>query len=364
MQFRNYNRIKIWIFLLLIIISISQYYSSEKTMDPYFSEQWGLYQEDGIDINAVDMWEYIEELNLNESDEIIVAIIDSGIDYNHEDLKDSIWKNDNEIVDGIDNDHNGYIDDVYGWDFCNSIGIYATDDHDLSIGRHGTACAGIIAAQHNKVGISGIINNNDHIKLMSLKVLDDSSGQGDIDDVISAIQYADAMGAVLCNLSFSTKKFSEKLMQTIEESNMLFVVSSGNHFPFSLNIDKENAYIYPACFDCDNIIVTASIDQNGEISDFSNYGKEMVDIAAPGERILTTTPHNTYTFMDGTSLAAPYVTGVASLLFYEHQEATAIDIKAILMNSANEIGGLDGKVGGNRVLNAYQAVFNKEIDFK
>lgn len=350
-----YKYIIVQVFILCILFSLQFYYSSKKA-DPYFSEQWGLYQKNGIDINVVNMWKVLEESNMKASDEIIVAIIDSGIDYSHEDLQYCAWKNEYEITDGIDNDNNGFIDDIYGWDFCNSTAISTIKGNSADIGVHGTACAGIIAAQHNQVGISGIIDNNNNIKLMSLNVIDDISAQGDIKNVISAIQYADKMEVDVCNLSFSTTKYSSELKEVIEESDMLFVVSAGNHLPFALNIDKNNAYIYPACFDCDNIIVVASIGSNGEISDFSNYGETMVDIATPGENILTTAPDNNYIYLTGTSFAAPFITGVAAILFYEHSNATAVEIKDILLSTASEVNSLTGKVGDNRVLNAYQAV--------
>lgn len=367
MKFLNYYKYIIAQLFIMCILFSSQFYYSSKITDPYFSEQWGLYQKNGIDINVVNMWKVIEESNMKTSDKIIVAIIDSGIDYSHEDLSYCAWKNENEIIDGIDNDKNGFIDDIYGWNFCDSIAISKTKVNSADIGVHGTACAGIIAAQHNQVGISGIIDNNSNINLMSLKVLDDISGQGDIKNVISAIQYADIMGAAVCNLSFSTTKYSSELKKTIEESDMLFVVSAGNYLPFALNIDKKHAYIYPACFDCNNIIVVASIDPDGEISEFSNYGETMVDIAAPGENILTTAPYNNYVHLTGTSLAAPFITGVAAILFYEHSNATAVEIKNILLNTASEVNSLEGKVGENKVLNAYQAVMSvklKKEDYK
>ena len=339
---RNITKIKKPSVITLVVVSVIGlcYFKDQLKRKPYYADEWGLLQ-----IDAAGMWKYIGCANLDTSVEIIVAIIDSGIDLRHKDLQNYIFAK--EII----GETGEAIDVIHGWDFLRNVSINSFDHRYTGIGNHGTACAGIITS---------VINDTANVKLLSLRVLDGDTYQGSIEDVIAAIKFAEQMGAKVCNLSLSVKQYSDELKNVIESSSMLFVVSSGNSFPFSLNLDRELSSIYPACFRSENMIVTASIDKNLNLSSTSNYGLTTVDIVAPGEGILTTMPSNRYEYVSGTSFSVPFITAVAAVLFYQNPNATANDVKIAILDSATEIDTLEGKVGGNRMLNAYHAVISFE----
>ncbi len=253
--------------------------------DPMWDQQWGLHNTGqtintiagiaDIDIDAPEAWEYANNL-----DEVVVAVIDSGVDMNHPDLAGKIWTNPGEIPDdGIDNDGNGYIDDVHGWDFYHNDNTVFdgsfTDDH-------GTHVAGIIAASANHVGIRGVAPN---VKIMPLKFL--GQGGGSTLDAIEAIEYASMMGVKISNNSWGGPgdEYDTALNTAIENSGMLFIAAAGNN---GNNIDETPSS--PAVLPAGNILSIAAIDNNGQLSYFSNYGLTTVDMAAPGEDILSTYP--------------------------------------------------------------------------
>ena len=307
-------------------------------------EQWYLNTPNNI---YKEVMECKRDKQKEEAGEIVVAVIDGGIDFSHEDLQGLSWSNCNEVADGLDNDGNGYIDDVYGWDFCATKGISQITTEE-SYYLHGTAIAGIIGAQHNHIGISGIVSKH-RVKIMSLRVLNEE-GQGDIDDVVSAIEYAESMGARICSMSFSTEVYSEELDRVIKDSKMLFITSAGNHNPLPTNLDREGAYIYPQCLTYENIIVVAAFGPDGKLSDFSNYGANMVDVAAPGDELLTTAPGNAYKEVYGTSYAVPFVTAVAASLLCDDSSMSALELRSALFEVTHYDELLSGKVGDNRKL--------------
>lgn len=284
----------------------------------------------GIDINAEEAWELYD----GGSREVVVALIDTGVDYSHEDLSGSIWINENEISgNGIDDDENGYIDDVYGWNFYGNNNQVYTGSED----SHGTHGAGtIIAAGDNGVGITGIVQS-DNVKVMTLKGLGGSNGSGSTASIIQAIQYAEANGASICNLSLGSSQDDRALYRAIASSSMLFVVAAGND-----GADEDISPSYPAAYDLDNIISVANLNDDGTLHYSSNYGVDSVDLAAPGTYILSTTPEDSYSYMTGTSMAAPMVTAAAAMVYSDYEDITLADVKEILLSSTAELDSLEG----------------------
>ena len=233
----------------------------------------------------------------------MVAIIDTGIDYTHPDLAANIWTNPGEIAgDGIDNDGNGYVDDVHGYDFVNNDGD-PMDDH-----FHGTHTAGTVGAVgNNGVGVTGV---NWQVKLMALKFLG-ASGSGSVSGAVSALEYAVTMGVRLSNNSWGGGGYSQALYDAIKNSQVIghvFVAAAGNS---GVNSDLQPAY--PASYDLDNIISVAAIDSSDNLASFSNRGVVTVDLAAPGVAVLSTVLGGGYASYSGTSMATPHVTGAAAL---------------------------------------------------
>lgn len=254
--------------------------------DARFNDLWGLHNTaqnvngttgtTSADIDATDAWDISAG-----SPSVIVAVLDTGVDYNHPDLKDNIWRNTGETscTDGIDNDKNGYIDDCIGWNFLESNNDPGDDN------GHGSHVAGIIGAVgNNALGVTGVSWS---VKIMSLKVLD-NNGEGDIATIIEAISYAAAKNAGIINMSFGGTGFSQSLYDAIGKyPNMLFVAAAGNE---GSNNDQPSVADYPASFGLPNIISVAATDQNDNFTSFSNYGPASVDVAAPGVNILSTVP--------------------------------------------------------------------------
>jgi len=301
----------------------------------------------GIDINISEAWA-LYEIQRN----VIVAMVDTGIDYNHEDLSDVMWINGDEIPgNDIDDDGNGYTDDVYGWNFYDNTNEVCVGEED----DHGTHGAGTIAAtKNNSVGIAGIADY-DSINIMSLKALGGKDGSGTTDSIIKSIKYAENNGASICNLSLGTTSYDQELYDTIADSSMLFIVAAGNgDSERGANIDS--APLYPASFDLDNIITVANISYDGNLSENSNYGETSVDIAAPGSYILGLTANNGYAYMSGTSMAAPMVTGTAALLYTADSELSLADIKNVILWTAASLDSLSGKVSSGGMLNAGAAL--------
>jgi subtilisin family serine protease len=286
----------------------------------------------GIDINVSDAWAVYD----GGSRDVVIALIDTGVDTSHTDLQNAIWVNEDEIAgNGIDDDGNGYIDDVNGWNFYNNsnkLYVSSTDD------SHGTHGAGTIAASaNNGVGIAGIVQS-EHVKIMVLKALGGSDGSGSTESIIQAIQYAEANGASICNLSLGTSSNDRALYQTMAASSMLFVVAAGND---GGNTDTSPSY--PASYALDNIISVANLNYDGTLHSSSNYGAKTVDLAAPGSYILSTTPNNGYSYMTGTSMAAPMVSAAAAMVYSYYKDITLADVKDILLSSTKSLTSLSGK---------------------
>jgi hypothetical protein len=313
-----------------------------------------------IDMDIVEAWEAMANAGLG-AREVIVAVIDTGVDYQHPELADHMWINEAEIPDdNIDNDNNGYVDDVYGWDFYNNDNtichyIYSdlyhknlADPNDND--NHGTHVAGVIAAtMNNNLGIAGIASNI-NVKIMSLKINGGKNGSGDIANAVKAIKYATMMGADICNLSWGTNKINPELEAAMKESNMLFVAAAGND---GSNIDDTP--LYPASLELDNLISVTFIDADGDLTGYSNFGKNSVDIAAPGNDIFSTIV-GSYSNASGSSMAAPQVSAVAALLYEFGDNLYASNVKDIILGSLKEIGGLKDVTQYGGIPSAYKAV--------
>ena len=304
----------------------------------------------GIDINIQGAWDQYEQAAVKRP--VTVAVIDTGIDISHKDLSSSIWVNEDEIPgDGIDNDNNGYIDDVNGWNFVGNNNQVYNGDED----SHGTHSAGTIAAAWDNAGITGIADGN-YVKLMSLKALGGNGGQGSTESVMAAIRYAEANGAQICNLSFGSTTCSEELSALIRDSKMLFVVAAGNGDQLEIGYNIDLFPVYPASLPYDNIISVGNLLFNGRLDDTSNYGPTAVDIAAPGCYILSTIPDNSYAFMTGTSMAAPMVTGAAALIYSARPDLSLTDVRTAIISTAHKLAPLKGRMISSGMLDVTAAM--------
>ena len=313
---------------------------------------------EGIDMNIWKAWEHYP-LTKEETRTVTIAIIDTGIDYRHPDLKDQMWVNKNEIPDnGIDDDGNGYVDDIYGWDFYNNdatvchyteteAGYVAhPDDND----NHGTHIAGIIAATaNNNIGIAGVASNI-NVQIMSLKIHGGSSSSGSVANAIKAIRYAESMGADICNLSWGTTNYNQALELTIRESSMLFVTAAGNN-----GINNNGTPMFPASLRLPNLISVAYINNDGTLAADSNYGVSTVDIAAPGEDIYSTLV-GSYGYSSGTSMAAPHITGLAAMIYAYHENIYPAQVKELIINTMTPLDSLNGCLINPGIPNADAAI--------
>lgn len=313
---------------------------------------------EGIDMNIWEAWKNYP-LSKEETRTVVIAVIDTGIDYRHPDLKDHMWTNPNEIPDnGIDDDGNGYIDDIYGWDFYNndaSVCHYLETEHGYTAhpddnDNHGTHIAGTIAATaNNSIGISGVASNV-NIQIMSLKIHGGSSSSGSVANAIKAIRYAESMGADICNLSWGTTNYNQALELTIRESSMLFVTAAGNN-----GLNNNSTPMFPASLKLPNLISVAYIDNNGNLAADSNYGVSTVDIAAPGEDIYSTLV-GSYGYSSGSSMAAPHVTGLAAMIYAYNENAYPSQVKELIINTMSPLDTLTGYLINPGIPNAEAAI--------
>ncbi len=291
----------------------------------------------GTAINVLPAWELTKG-----SLDIIIGVIDTGIDISHNELQNNIFINQNEIAnDGIDNDGNGYIDDLNGWDFVNfDNSVYDTGDE-----THGTHISGIIAADENGEGVCGVAPQ---AKILPIKFTNGSTSY--TSDAIEAIGYAENMGARIVNCSWGGYDYNTALRDVISSSNMLFVCAAGN--------DDSTEAVYPASFDLPNVIGVGAVNPDGDKASFSNYG-ENVDLAAPGVSIISTLPQNKYGYAGGTSMAAGFVSGVAALMLSYQPNLSAGQAVARLKSSVsmNENSHVFTNTSG--IVDAYAALINK-----
>lgn len=334
------------------------YKTSRTPDDPMFGQLWGLKnigQQDsenragvvGVDIGAEQAWDITTG-----SKDVLVAVIDTGIDFNHPDLKDNLWTNEAEAngKSGVDDDSNGIVDDIYGANFVDAAKPTGNplDDHG-----HGTHCSGTIGATGNDgKGIVGVAWN---VRLMGVKFLS-KSGSGSLDGALKGIDYATQMGAKIMSNSWGGGGYSETLKQAIERANSagaLFVAAAGNE---SNNNDASPTY--PATYDVPNVLSVAAIDNAGQIASFSNYGRTKVHVGAPGVNIYSSIIGGAYDSWSGTSMATPHVSGVAALLAANEPNLTNAEMKQRIIATSKPLTGLRGKSRGGLV-NAHSVLTNK-----
>jgi len=324
--------------------------------DTLYHDMWSLQNhgqsggKPGADINAPQAW----DMHTGSRD-VVVAVIDTGVDYTHPDLAANLWTNPGEVPDnGVDDDNNGFIDDVYGYNFVNNTGD-PRDDHG-----HGTHVAGTVAAEgNNDLGVVGVAWQ---ARVMALKFLD-ASGGGWTSDAVEAVLYASQMGAKLSNNSWGGSGFSTALRDAIaaaDEAGSLFVASAGNS-----GRNSDTAPSYPAAYDLDNIISVAATDHNDKRAYFSNYGAKSVDLGAPGVNILSTmttrgarccTAPSGYGVLNGTSMASPHVAGAAALVFSAFPNLNHRQVKNRLLDSVDPVPALEGRTVTGGRLNVAKAL--------
>lgn len=310
---------------------------------------------EGVDIEAERAWDITTG-----SDDVIVAVIDSGIRYTHRDLADNMWRNPGEIAgNGFDDDGNGYVDDVFGIDAITGSGDPSDND------GHGTHVSGTIGAVANGGGPHvGVAWN---VRLMALKFLG-PEGTGTTSDALKCVEYAVEHGAAIINASWGGDQYVRSMEDAIlyaGEAGVLFVAAAGNR-----GLDLELADSYPVKYRAENIIGVASHDDVGSLSLFSNRGRNFVDLAAPGESIFSTT--NTgddhYLKASGTSMAAPHVSGVAALIKAHIPDITLSDLKARILKTVVKDPHYEGAISSVGRLDAYRALTGEtdkelELDF-
>jgi thermitase len=337
--------------------------------DPLFNRQWGMEQ-----ARVREAWQ-----NTKGSSDIVVAVIDSGVDYTHEDLVDNLWRNPGEsgrdaqgrdkATNGIDDDQNGYVDDTIGWDFVTND----NKPYDLAVSGieiittggnpgHGTHCAGNVAARgDNGKGVAGVAPN---VRIMSLRFLSEK-GQGTTADAIKAVRYAVDNGAQVLSNSWGSvgedpndREGNHALRDAVTysmEQGTLFVAAAGNGKQGQgYNNDTDSQPAYPASYDMENINSVAAIDSSGNLGSFSNWGQRTVDIGAPGVAVFSTTVGDQYSntvieffgqkiTWDGTSMATPHVAGAAALYWSAFPNKNWPEVKRAILNSVQTTRQLSGK---------------------
>jgi len=308
--------------------------------------------------DAPDAWDTITDAS-----GVVVAVMDTGVDYNHPDLSANIWSNTGEIAgDSTDNDGNGYIDDVRGWNFLQNNNAPL----DADSGSHGTFCSGVIGAVGNNAkGITGVCWS---VKIMPLKVAT-RRGEAYTFAVVEAIYYAVAKGAKLINFSYGGTTYSDTMYNGILyglNNGVLFTIAAGND-TFNLDVTP----VYPACYNLDNIISVGAIDSNDTLADFSNYSTTLVDLTAPGCDVMSTVrglgaldgdDPNIYDVKDGTSFSGPFVAGACALVWAREPSLNYLGVKKKILNGADTVENLVGYISGGRRLNINNALFASSSD--
>ncbi len=342
------------------------FYTSDTTPnDEHFSQMWGL-RNTGCngcssdysrpDVDATRAWDITTG-----SDDIVVGIIDTGIDVSHPDLAPNIWVNPGEIAgNNNDDDGNGYVDDINGWNFAdNNNDVFVNPTFDT----HATHVAGIIgAAGNNNRGVVGVAWN---VKMVSLKFLTGSNGSGSTANAIKAIDYAIALknrgvNLHVINASWGGPGNSITLREAIVragEAGILFVASAGNEGEF---VDETPSFPGSWSSELSNVISVAALNAADSLADFSNYGHTRVSVAAPGVEILSTVPGD-YGQRQGTSMAAPFVSGIAVLVYSLDGSLSPAAVKQRIISTAEPTPAALNMVLSSGRANAYNAVTNQMV---
>ena len=321
--------------------------------DELFYKQWGLFNhgqdggKSGADISAMQAW-----ATTKGSGDVVVALLDSGVDYTHPDLARNIWRRPGIIIAYQDEDltPDGPIDDINGLNLLEDTGDPMDDN------GHGTHCAGIIGAEgDNEIGVAGV---NWTVKIMPLKFMD-AEGVATVRDAIEAINYVinrkrAGVNVRIISSSWGTTAKSRALEDVIRkagEEGILIVAAAGN-----ATSDNDAKPHYPGSYDLNNVISVAALNRNDELTTFSNFGATSVDIAAPGQQIVSTWLEHGYQEKQGTSMATPFVAGVAALVLAANPGISIDELRARLLNSADPLPSLKGKVATGGRINAAKAL--------
>ncbi len=319
--------------------------------DPLYSDQYALNGTHGI--RAPLAWNTTRGTRVK-----LVAVIDSGIDFTHEDLQDNIWSNPGEIAaNGVDDDSNGYVDDISGYDFGSDEG----DSDPTDENGHGTHVSGIIAATgNNGIGVTGVAWNT---AVIPVKCLDDQ-GSGFISYLVKSLDYVSTLKdqgypIAVVNMSLGTDDYSLALTRAVQRAasrGIVLVAAAGN----SYGQNNDAIPSYPANIQSPNVISVAATNARGLLADYSNFGPKTVDLVAPGSDILSTSPAlikgAEYEYMDGTSMAAPVVAGVAALVASANTSAKPTLIRDIILSTVKPLPSVKGKVLSGGLVDAYSAV--------
>jgi thermitase len=321
--------------------------------DEQFAQQWGLFnsgQNDGkagADISAMRAWSVTRG-----SEQVVVAVLDSGVDYTHPDLVNNIWTRP-EIIKAYQDDDltsDGPVDDLHGFNVLEDNG------EPMDENGHGTHCAGIIGAEGgNGIGIAGV---NWNVKIMPLRFMD-SDGTGTTREAIEAINYVidrkrAGVNVRIISASWGSGTRSHALEDVIRQAyaeGILFVAAAGN-----AGADNDQTPHYPSGYNLGNVISVAALDRRDRLTSFSNYGANSVQVAAPGQEILSTWLDHGFAEKQGTSMATPFVAGVAALMLAQNPKMSVDDLRAKLLKSVDPIAALKGKVSSGGRINAAKAV--------
>ena len=321
--------------------------------DELFYKQWGLFNHgqdggrSGADISAMQAW-----ATTKGSGEVVVAVLDSGVDYTHPDLAKNIWRRPGIIIAYQDEDltPDGPIDDINGLNLLEDTGDPMDDN------GHGTHCAGIIGAEGgNEIGVAGV---NWTVKIMPLKFMD-AEGVATVRDAIEAINYVINRKRAGVNVrvissswgSMAKSRALEDVIRRAGEEGILIVAAAGN-----ASSDNDAKPHYPASYDLNNVISVAALNRNDELTTFSNFGATSVDVAAPGQQIVSTWLEHGYQEKQGTSMATPFVSGVAALILAANPAISIDELRVRLLRSVDPLPPLRGKVATGGRINAAKAV--------
>ena len=326
--------------------------------DTYFTNGslWGMYGNASSPANAygsqaAEAW----AAGHTGSASVAVGVIDEGIQYAHPDLDGQVWTNPYDPQNGIDDDKNGYVDDIHGWDFDSNNNSIYDGGRSGTLDDHGTHVSGTIGAKGgNAAGVAGV---NWKVTIISCKFL--GANGGNAANAVKAVDYLTdlktrhSIRIVASNNSWGGGGYSQAMADAISRANtgnILFIAAAGNGGNDGAGDNNDQVANYPSNYTSPNVIAVAAIDRTGKLASFSNYGATTVDIGAPGVSIISTVPYTTYASYSGTSMATPHVTGAAALYASTRSTATAATIKAAILNSAVPTSSLGGKcVTGGRL---------------
>lgn len=329
--------------------------------DVYYDLQYYLDQNSDADIDANQAWQ-----TTTGSRSVVIAVIDTGVDLDHPDLVDNIWVNPGEIAgNGIDDDANGYIDDVNGWDFVENDNDPNPTPTSFSYSTvmvvHGTHVSGILGAVgNNGIGVTGV---NWNVTIMPIRVFTEF-GDSTAADLVTAVEYANANGADIINMSYgggSASVFEEEAIHDAFENGVLSIAAAGNE-----TIDLNDFVQYPACYD--DVFGVASLTEVDDMSSFSNYGNDCVDVSAAGSNIISAYYYDPswglldeYGYLSGTSMATPVMSGVAGLIHAVNSNISPTTVRKVLRTSADDLNDKrlgQGRVNANRALKKTRQLMN------